>query len=419
MKIGILMTGLLSVVATATFAQKGELSNAQSELDKYITASQGGASSITATLANTSIANAKTSIDKAAANEKTAALPQTYALKAGVYSALALRDTVASTSAPLFSTAEEALKKAKDLDAKKENTKLIDYSSRNLAQYQLTKGVKEYQAQKFGDAYKSFDYYRSVMPEDTNAIYYTGLAAINSQNYPAAISNYNKLLTTNYSGKERIYQDLTSIYLSSKDTTNALKVATEAVSKYPNNADFRKREIEIELQSGKQKEVLDKITAAIAADPKNKSLYYYAGLTYSQTAEAAANDLKKATAANKAALQKTKEENFAKAAEMYKKALEIDPNYFEANLNLGYVLIAPAIDAYNAANKLPASKQKEYEAAIAKATGLFDAAGPYLKKAVEINPKSAEALGNLKTYYMGKKDNVHAAEVQKQIDALK
>ncbi|WDF53600.1 tetratricopeptide repeat protein [Mucilaginibacter sp. KACC 22063] len=416
MKIGIFMTGLLSVVATATFAQKGELSNAQSELDKYEASRQN---SITAALATQSITNAKTSIDKAAANEKTAALPQTFALKGAVYSALALRDTVPATSAPLFSTADEAQKKAIQLDTKGENKKLIDYTNRNLAQYQLTKGVKEYQAKKFGDAYKSFDYYRTIMPEDTNAIYYTGLAAVNSENYPAAITNYNKLLTTNYSGKDKIYQDLTSIYLASKDTAGALKIADEAVAKFPNNGEFRKRAIEIELQSGKQQEVLSKITSAIAADPKNKTLYYYAGLTYSGLAENAAKSLKAAAPAAKAALQKTKEENFTKAADMYKKALEIDPNYFEANLNLGFVLINPAIDAYNAANKLPASKQKEYDAAVAKANAMFDAAGPYLKKAVELNPKSPDALGNLKTYYLGKKDQAHAAEVQKQIDALK
>jgi hypothetical protein len=35
--------------------------------------------------------------------------------------------------------------------------------------------VKEYGSGKYDLAYKSFDYYRTVLPEDTNAIYYTGL----------------------------------------------------------------------------------------------------------------------------------------------------------------------------------------------------------------------------------------------------
>ena len=416
MKIRILMTGLLSLATATTFAQKGELNNAQTEYDKYET-SRG--QKITAAIAATSIVNAKTSIDKAVLNEKTSVMPQTFALKGAIYSSLALQDSVAATSYPLYTAASDAVKKAKELDTKGETKKLIDHANLNLAQYNLSKGVKDYQHKDYANAYKSFDAYRSILPEDTNAIYYSGLSAAASGNYPAAITNYNKLLTTNYSGKDKIYGDLSSVYLLNKDTTGALKVVNDAVTKYPTNADFRKREVEIALQSGKSKEVTEKINAAIANDPKNKSLYYYAGLTYSQAADLAAKELVKAPVTSKLALAKTRDDNYAKASEMYKKALAIDPNYFEANLNLGYVTLNPAIEMYNAANKLPANKQKEYEAAVAKAGLQFDAAKPYLVKAAEINPKSYDALNNLKTYYLGKKDAVHAAEIQKQLDSLK
>ncbi|MBB6109566.1 Tetratricopeptide repeat-containing protein [Mucilaginibacter lappiensis] len=416
MKIKLLMAGLLGLVSATTFAQKGELSTAKSEYDNY-----EGLRGAKATLAVAvkSLGTAKTSIDKAAANEKTSALPQTFALKGAIYAALATQDTVAATSLPLFTTADESLKKAKELDTKGENKQVIDNAYLNLAQYQLTKGVAEYGAQKYDQAYHSFDYYRTVLPEDTNAIYYTGLAAANSKNYPAAITNYNKLVTTKYSKNAGVYMDLSSLYLANKDTTNALKSVSEGITKYPSNTDLRKREIEISLQTGKEKEVIQKIQAALTADPKNKTLYYYAGLTYSQTAEAIIKEQAKAKdAAAKNTLQQQKVENYDKAAEMYKKALEIDPNYFEANLNLGYVILNPAIDAYNAANKLPANKQKEYDAAIAKANAQFDLAKPYLVKAADLNPKSVDALTNLRTYYLGKKDNVNAEATKKKIDAL-
>lgn len=416
MKIKLLMAGLLGLVSATTFAQKGELSTAKSEYDNY-----EGLRGAKATLAvaTKSLATAKTSIDKAAANEKTSALPQTFALKGAIYAALAVQDTVAATSLPLFTTADESLKKAKELDTKGENKQVIDNAYLNLAQYQLTKGVAEYGAQKYDQAYHSFDYYRTVLPEDTNAIYYTGLAAANAKNYPAAITNYNKLVTTKYSKNAGVYMDLSSLYLANKDTTNALKSVSEGITKYPSNTDLRKREIEISLQTGKEKEVIQKIQAALTADPKNKTLYYYAGLTYSQTAEAIIKEQAKAKdAAAKNTLQQQKVENYDKAAEMYKKALEIDPNYFEANLNLGYVILNPAIDAYNAANKLPANKQKEYDAAITKANAQFDLAKPYLVKAADLNPKSVDALTNLRTYYLGKKDNVNAEATKKKIDAL-
>jgi tetratricopeptide (TPR) repeat protein len=412
MKIKFLMLGLLGLISATAFAQKGELNTAQSEFEKY----EGLKTQ--PVLGLPSLNKAKESIDKAAANQKTSNLPQTYAVKANIYGSLAQLDTIATTSLPLFTTADEALKKAKELDAKGENKKLIDNANGILAQYQLNKGVKEYQSGKYDLAYKSFDFYRTVMPEDTNAILYTGLAALNAKNYPAAITNYNKLVTTKYSKVESVYSELAGIYLANKDTTGALKTITDGLVKYPTSADLRRTEIEISLQQGKQKEVLDKILSAISNDPKNKNLYYYAGLVYSQVADAAGQKIAKAPAASKVTLQAEKTQNFQKAADMYKKALEVDPNYFEANLNMGYVIIAPAIDSYNAANKLPANQQKAYDAAMAKATAQFDQAKPYLLKAVELNPKSPDALNNLLTYYKGKKDDANIAKITAQLNAL-
>ena len=170
---------------------------------------------------------------------------------------------------------------------------------------------------------------------------------------------------------------------------------------------------------GKQKEALEKLKGAIANDPKNKTLYYYAGLTYTILAEGIAKDIRKTKdAAVKADLQTKKDENFKKASDMYMKAIEIDPNYFEANLSLGYALMSPAIDIFNAANQLSRNEQKEYEADMVKSTAQFNLAKPYLLKAVELKPNSMDALSNLKTYYLGTKDPVHANEIQKRIEAL-
>ncbi len=415
MKIKFLLAGVLGLLSVTAFAQKGELKNAQEAFDKYQSLSAAKAGG----LATTSLATAKASIDKAAANEKTATLANTYALKGAIYSALAVADTAMANPA-LLTTAEEALKKAKETDTKGEFKALTDNTSLNMAQYRLNEGVKAYTAKKYDVAYNAFDNYRQIMPEDTTAIYYTGLAAINANNIPAGITNYNKLLGTKFSKNSLIYFDLSNLYLMNKDTVNALKTVTNGIAAYPDNSDLRKRQIELYLRTGKQQQVLDQIQTAINNDPKNKELYYYAGITYSQLAEAIAADQSKTKdAAAKAKMQTSKLEYYAKSSDMYKKALAIDPNFFEANLNLGYTLISPAIDMYNAANQLPANKQKEFEAAIAKSNEQFELAKPYLLKAVDLNPKSADALSNLRTYYRAKNDMTNANAIQKRIDDLK
>jgi hypothetical protein len=416
MKIKILLAGLLGVISVTAFAQKAELKNAQDAYDKY----EGFRSANAGGLANSSIKAAKAAIDKAAANDKTATLPQTYALKAAVYSSLSSQDTVAATSLPLYTVAEEAVTKAKALDTKGEFKPLIDNTIMNLAQYKLNQGVVEYRDKKYDLAYASFDTFRKYLPEDTNAIYYTGLAAANTNNYDVALTHFNKLLTTKYSKNDIIYNEISNINLVKKDTTAALKAIAEGMVKYPASGDLRKRQIEIYLQSGKQQEVVGQIQTAIAADPKNKTLYYYAGITYSQLGEALTKEIAKTKdAAAKAKVQASKADFYTKSADMYKKALEIDPSYFDAILNIGYVLISPAIETFNAANQLPDSRIKEYDAAIAKSGVLFDVAKPYLLKAVELNPKSTDALENLKTYYLGKKDATNAAATDAKLKALK
>jgi len=422
MKIKLLITGLMGLVSVAAFAQNKELNNAKDLYEKY---SVEKGNKITLVQGIKDLADAKTSIDKASVNEKTASLPLTFALKGAIYSSLVSRDTIPASKAANFTIAEEAVKKAKSLDsAKQENKSMIHDADLNLASYQFDLGRAEFQNKKFEDAYKSFDYYHQMAPDDTLALYVTGISAANAGDsnpkyYGYAISSYTKLLTTNYSNKPAIYYDLTSIYLATKDTVNALKTATAGVAAYPGDNNLRKREIEIGLQSGKQDILVDKIQSAITADPKNKTLYYYLGLTYSQIAESYGTQQKKTkVAADKDALEIKKTDNYHLAAEQYKKAVDLDPSYFEANLNLGYVILNPAIDEYNAANQLPTSKQKEYTAAVAKSKADFDAAKPYLQKAVDLNPKSYDALNNLKTYYLGTQNVTKANEIQKQMDAL-
>ena len=415
MKIKFLLAGLLGMISITALAQKGELSNAQKALEQFESLSSANAGAF----AKKSLTEAKTAIDKAAANDKTAALPQTYALKGAIYSTLSNQDTIATTSLPLYTTAEEAYNKAIELDTKGEFKSITDPTKMNLAQYKLTQGVNEFRDKKYDLAYVSFDRYRQYTPEDTNAIYYTGLAAANMGNLDAAIAQYKKLVTTKYSKSDIAYFDLSNFYLNKKDTVAALEAVTQGIAKYPTNMDLKKRQIEIYLQTGRQQEVLSQIQSAIAADPKNKTLYYYAGITYGQFADALTQEIKALKdPAAKAKLKGQRAEQLTKAAEMYKKALEIDPGFFDANLNMGYVLLTPAIELYNETNKLPANKQKEFDAGIAKSKEMFAAAKPYLLKAVEIDPKSTDALTNLRTYYLGVQDTTNANEIKKRIDAL-
>lgn len=407
-------TGIAVMFTASAFAQKGELTKAQESFEKY-----KGLRSSSMPLAKPILATAKTSIDKAAANEKTATLPQTYALKAAIYASNAMDDSVETTSAPLFTIGSEAFKKAVELDTKKENKELTEFAAAALWQAKLNTGVKYFKEKDFAKALENFQTYRDYAPTDTNGMSYSGIAAKNANNAPAAIENYKKLITSDFKDKDGVYMELSNIYLTQKDTTSALNLMGEAVQKSPKNADLRKAEIEIGLKANKLQVVLDKLTAAIANDPNNKTLYYYAGLADALTADAIQKKIvKNKDAAAIKAMQTEKGEHLTKATAMYKKAVELDPNYFDAILNLGYVVLNPAIDTYNAAQQLPQSKQKEFDAALAKAAQQFEVARPYLEKATQLDPKSLDAWTNLKTYYVGVQNAAKVTEVTKKLAEL-
>jgi len=426
MKIKFLMIGLLGLSTATAFAQKGALKDAQESYDKYTVENS---QKILAAKAKQDISDAKASIDKAAANDKTATMPQTYALVGAIYAATAAMDTT-GTSAAAVTAAQEAIKKAKDADTKGDFKKLISDANSNLAIYFQAQGVKQYQTGKYELAYQSFDNWNQATG-DTTAMYYSALSASNAgltnPKFNAyAATDYTKLLSTNFSQNAKIYGYLSTLYIVTKDTSDALKTISAGVAKYPSNADLRGQEIKFYLMAGKDNDILGKLGSAVEADPKNKELCYYAGLAYTRVGDAMDAKAKKSKdAAAKSAAAKESADDYAKAAGYYKKALAIDPNYLDANINLGNIVMKPAIDLFNQANGLPSNAtQKQYDDLRAQADAQFDLALPYLQKAVDLDPKNNAALTNLWNYYRGKYDKAHAAdnkakaaELKKQIDA--
>lgn len=370
--------------AYSASAQKGELINAKTNYEKFASLKDAGS----ANLAGPSLQAAKSSIDKAALNEKTATDATTWAYKSLIYTNLAIESDSLNAETQI-GIATDAFRKFAALDVAKKNAELFTACTDILAQFQLNKGVKAFQSQRYKDAYSAFDQSLNFRPADTTLTYYAGLAAINAQDYAAAIKKYSDLLNTDYSANKEIALDLSRLYVMQKDTTNAILIASTYSKKF-NDAKLATQEIELSLMSGKQKEVIARINDQILKDPTNAIQYFYLGI-----AQEALKDVKNAELA-------------------YKKALEINPKYLDAALNLGTIYLNTGIDFYNKANLLPANKQKEYDLGMKNANVEFDRAYPFLKQVFDAqNPKSETVLQSLKTYYRLKKNPAKVEEMDK------
>jgi tetratricopeptide (TPR) repeat protein len=385
-----ILAAVLSASSLMVFAQKGEVSSARTNYEKFL----GLKDANSMLLAIPNLKTAKASIDKAVVHAKTMEDPTAWTYKALIYGEMALLDTVPETSKPLIEEAKAAHKKASELDKAGENKANLENANGSLfSQYELNQGVIAYQTNNFADAYTAFNNALNFRPGDTIITYYAGLSAINAQNYKAGIQSYESLIKTNFSGNNQIYMDLSRLYTMEGDTARAIAVASEGATKF-NDSQLATQEIELSLMSGKQKEVITRISEQAQKDPQNKLYPYYLGIAYSTIGES------------------------SKAEEAYLTALKIDPDFADANTNIGGILLNKGINLFNKANQLPQNQQKEYEAMVKLGEEELDKALPYLVKSSELDPKSRIALENLKTYYVIKKNQEKVTEISAKLENL-
>jgi len=389
MKVKSILLGALVLATSVAFSQTSNLRKAKASYDKFNEVKQIG----NATLGSSDLNTAKEALEKAIEHEKTKELAETWTYYALVNADLALLDST-EASEGYIQKAVEAREKAISLDTEKENEQNLNILNSILAQHELNKGVKAWDSQDFQGAYNAFDKGLIYLPGDTTLLYYSGLAAVNSQQYDKALAKYVELVPIDsFSNNKQIILDVSRLYLMQGDTTNAIKYAEIGASKYPGDSELATQNIELNLMAGNEEKIINTINEQIAKEPGNKNLHYYLGIAYSET-----GDMEKAEAS-------------------YKKALEIDPSYLDANINLGGLILNKGIDHFNKTNNanLP---QSEYDAEIKKAYDIFDTALPYLERAVEVDGKSFLALTNLKKYYEIKDDKAKVDELQARIDAL-
>jgi tetratricopeptide (TPR) repeat protein len=108
-----------------------------------------------------------------------------------------------------------------------------------------------------------------------------------------------------------------------------------------------------------------------------------------------------------------------KAVDCYRKAIEIDPKYFDANYNLGALYFNHGADIMIKANALPQDKAAEYEDLKTKANTEFNLALPYLEKAHELSPQDLPTMESLKNIYYRLEQMEKMEDMKKQISAVK
>lgn len=383
-----LLTLLLALsITTVTYAQKSNVRKAQSSLAKFEEFKNVG----TPELGQDELKKAKEAIDKAIEHDKSKDLPETWAFA----SLIEANSAVYLEQPEAAEKAEEYLVKAKELDTDGKQEEYIDVAEQTLGLFLFNKGASSWEGQNFEEAYNAFDKALSFRPGDTTLTYYAGLAAIQNQNYDAAIDKYTQLVPEKeFSEHRNVVVDLPKLYLSNKDTTNAIKYAGIATKEYPEDNDAAIQHIELNLIVGNEAQVISDIEKQIEQNPDNGNLYYYLGIAYSSA-------------------DKPEE-----AINSYKKAVELNPDHIESNTNLAVTIMNAVRTELNDLNSNKEVSNEDYAKQIEDIKGKVKEALPYLQKAADLDANNADALRNLKSYYDFMQDEEKSKEIEEKINSL-
>lgn len=164
-------------------------------------------------------------------------------------------------------------------------------------------------------------------------------------------------------------QELGTIYMKQKQSKKAIEVYENGKKLFPTNPTINKNLLLIYLSSPELKsQATKKFEDAIKQNPKDVLIR----LGYAQLLE---------------------QENTEKAVEQYKKALELEPNNFAANYNVGAMYVNKAKVLNDKANEL--SDNKEAEKLQAEAIGLMKTALPYIEKAYSVKNDDLQTVQDL------------------------
>jgi len=344
------------------------------------------------------LAEAKEQITPALENEKTMDKGKTWYLNGLVYKGIASSDdpAIQALDDNPFQKAKDSFEKVFTLE--KEGNVYYEFARINMDELwsiAINKGASSFQNDDPDAALEWFLKAKSIKPSDTTSILYSGVAAQTAEKYDVALENYQELIKQGYI-KPDVYGSIISILRTVRhDTLGALKATQEAIEKFPENDQMKKQELDILISMNRKEEAMMKLKENIAANPQDPVLYFSLGYLYDET------------------------EQPDSAIVYYKKAIELDPGYYEANVNVAIIYYNRGINTFNELNNMEMADYKKRGPAMeAKGKKLFQDSLPFWEAALKTKPGEPLVLESLMQVYTQLKMNDKAKEMSDKLDSL-
>lgn len=372
---------LISIFVIGAFAQKGKVNTALNMID-----------------AN-NLSKAKEAIDEALVHEKTVDFPKTYYVQGRLAQASyeAKDENLNLYTDPLI-IAYQSYLKAMELDDKQQIDKLIILQYPVLSNDFLEWAIAEFEAENFDKSLIAFetlleiqssDKYMGLM--DTAVVFNAGLTAYNAKDYDKAIMYYDKCIEMEYEGGTPYLRKYMT-YSDMEDLENAEKTLIEAFQKFPEDDQVLLQLIDFYLINEMDDNAFEYITMAKEKDDANFSLYWAEGVLY------------------------MKQDKYDDAIAALGKSIEIKPDLFDTQFNMGVCYYNKASAMFDTANDI--MDNAEYNKAIEEAMVVFGKALPFMEKARDLRPEDMSTLTSLRELYYRLKMTDKYDEVKARIEEL-
>jgi tetratricopeptide (TPR) repeat protein len=323
---------------------------------------------------------AKQAIDEAAQDEKTIMDAKTWFYRGNIYYDIGVStdENYRKLDPDPFGVAYKSYQKAKELDTKGEFAVDILKYTIAVGEGYYNQGVINYNEQKFKEAAISFEQAYTVSESvgriDTTALYNAAVSATQGKETTLAKQYYIQLIQLNVQ-KPDVYASLSEMYKIEGDTAMALQTIAKGREVFPEDFNLLIAETNIYLTTNEKEKAMKDLEMALQFDRTNPSIFFAVGTIYDQMGD------------------------IPKATDAYENAILINPDYFEANYNLGALYVNQAADILDKANDLPLDAVKEYDAQKALADETLKKSLPYLEKSLELMPEDVNTMVSLKEIY--------------------
>jgi tetratricopeptide (TPR) repeat protein len=309
----------------------------------------------------------------------------------------------------------------------------------NLRAALINGAIKDQNAEQYKTATEKL-YTSYTVSNDLSDLYYAANNAVNGKDYDSAIKYYQTLLDGGFTGetsefvatnketgeveafedensrnlavktgqfikpelrvnsskKGEILRNMTLIYLEQGNDLKATELMKSAREESPDDVFLMRAEADMSYKMGdltRYNELMNKIAAS---DPENPEIYFNMGVGSAEIG------------------------NTEKAIEYYNKALELNPSYEAALINLAVLKLASEDKLVEEMNSLGNSRadNKRYDELKVQRTNIYTETLPYLQKALKLNPNNRDVVRTLMNIYSQLADDTKFKEMKAKLETL-